>query len=72
MKKIKLTKTRSEIAEEYGIDRRTLQRWLKKEKVAIPNRMLTPREQQLIYQLFGKPESLDTRGRNVFGSSRWR
>lgn len=53
---MKKVKTRQEIAEEYGISRRTLQRWLKKQNINLPNGLLTPKEQEVIYQLFGTPQ----------------
>ena len=36
------SKTRLEIASEYGISRRTLQRWLKKEKIEVTKGLVTP------------------------------
>ncbi len=62
----KKTKTRQEIAAEYGINRRTLQRWLKQEKVKLPKRLLGPREQDKIYQVFGKPER-EAKPKKTFG-----
>ena len=50
------TKTRSQIALEYGITTRTLRRWLKSHKVNIPNRLICPKDQQKIYETFGYPE----------------
>lgn len=49
-------KTRQQIADEYGIDRRTLYRWLKAAGIQLNGRLVTPAEQDLIYQEFGKPE----------------
>lgn len=49
-------KSRQEIAIEYGISRKTLQRWLTKENIALPRRLLLPREQDMIYGRFGMPE----------------
>lgn len=48
-------KNRQEIADEYGICRRTLMRWLKKAGITLDNRLITPREQQLIYEKLGHP-----------------
>ena len=54
------TKTRTELAREFGIDRKTLYRWLKKAGIELSgNSMITPRELELIYLKLGKP-----RGRN--------
>ena len=55
------TKTRQQIAAEYGITTRTFRRWLKKHGVILPNRLLCPREQQTIYTLFGDPNQLINR-----------
>lgn len=51
-------KTRQEIANEFGINRKTLYRWLKNENLQLKNRLVTPDEQAAIYKLFGFPESL--------------
>ncbi len=48
-------KTRQEIADEYGISRRTLQRWLKKMNITLSKGLLTPSEQRQIYRKFGLP-----------------
>ncbi len=48
-------KTRQQIADEYGISARTLRRWLHKSEIHLPNRMLCPKEQLLIYEEFGYP-----------------
>ena len=55
-KKIKKVKTRQQIANEYGISPRTLRRWLKNQKIQLPNRLICPKEQLIIYQCFGQPE----------------
>lgn len=56
---MKKVKTRQEIAEEYGISRRTFQRWLKKQNIELPAGLLTPREQEIIYQNFGYPHRMN-------------
>ena len=48
-------KTRQEIANEYGIDRKTLYRWLKKENIKIPRGLINPKLQSKIYNVLGKP-----------------
>ena len=50
-------KTRQEIANEYGVDRKTLYRWLKRENIEISKGLVTPKEQKLIYDRLGKPEA---------------
>lgn len=52
-------KTRKQIASEYGVDIRTLRRWLKEQQISFPNRMLTPKDQKLIYRVFGWPPCVD-------------
>lgn len=49
-------KTRTQLAAEYGINRRTLYNWLKKEGIQIRKRtLLSVRDLEIIYQHFGKP-----------------
>ena len=53
----KITKTRQQLADEYCIDRKTLYRWLKAMGIQLSSRRLvTPAEQELIYQKLGKPK----------------
>lgn len=53
------TKTRRQLADEYGITPRTLRRWLKKYDIALPNRFLCPKEIEIIYEKFGNPQKED-------------
>lgn len=48
-------KSRQEIAEEFGISTKTLSRWIQKSGLPIPNGLVSPKCQQLIYDEFGKP-----------------
>ena len=48
-------KTRKQIADEYSISERTFRRWLKKAGIHLPNRMLAPNDQAIIYESFGFP-----------------
>jgi hypothetical protein len=48
-------KTRRQIADEFNINERTLRRWLKNAGISLPQRLLTPVEQLVIYQKFGMP-----------------
>ena len=50
-------KTRKEIAEELGISTRTLRRWLKQKGIELPRTLLGPKEQKIIYDAVGKPDS---------------
>ena len=58
-KSITATKTRRQIAAEYGITARTLRRWLKKYNINLPNRLLCPKEQAIIYSYFGDPNTFN-------------
>lgn len=55
-----IVKTRQQIAIEYGISPRTLRRWLKINKINLPNRLLCPYEQEIIYEKFGYPKLEDS------------
>ncbi|MEO1515855.1 MAG: helix-turn-helix domain-containing protein [Bacteroidota bacterium] len=48
-------KTRQQIADEYGISPRTLRRWLKTYNINLPRRLVSPKDQLVIYSVFGKP-----------------
>jgi abortive infection bacteriophage resistance protein len=48
-------KTRQEIAEEYGIDRKTLYRWLRKLNIDLPKGLIFPNFQDVIYKELGRP-----------------
>lgn len=50
-----IVKTRQQIADEYGISRKTLYSWLKKEKIELPRSLVSPKEQNIIYDRFGNP-----------------
>jgi|GEM_PF-1540475 len=48
-------KTRKQLADEYGISRKTLYNWLQAHDVKLPRRLLTVAEQQQIYAVLGPP-----------------
>ena len=48
-------KSRAEVAEEYGINVRTLFRCVKKANIVLPKGLITPFHLQLIYNTFGLP-----------------
>jgi len=51
------TKTRQELANDYGIDRRTLYRWFKEAQIVLSGRgIIKPKELQVIYKILGKPK----------------
>ena len=49
-------KTREQIADEYGICSKTLRRWLKKNEIQLPHRLISPKDQLKIYETFGFPD----------------
>ncbi len=55
LKNYQPVKTRKQIADEYSISERTFRRWLKRAGIVLPKRMLTPLEQDIIYDSFGSP-----------------
>lgn len=48
-------KTRQEVAAEYGIDRKTLNKWFKMADLNIPNGLIKPCNVFKIYDTFGFP-----------------
>ena len=48
-------KTRKEIAEEYGVHPKTLNRWFKKYNFNLPTGKITPKDLIKIYSTFGTP-----------------
>jgi len=50
------TKTRQQIAEEYGIHRSTLDRKLKKLNIQLPRGTIMPKDIKRIYEALGWPE----------------
>lgn len=53
---MEIAKTRQQIADEYGISRKTLSRWLKKADIDLEGYLISPKEQALIYETFGDPQ----------------
>ena len=54
-------KTRQQIAEEYGISRRTLYRILKRYNIELPVGVLPPEAVLRVYQILGKPDDMSNR-----------
>jgi len=52
-------KTKLMIANEYGIDRKTLYRKLKKFKITIARGLVTPKDQERIYNCLGYPNGVE-------------
>ncbi len=56
-------KTRQQIADEYGIGRKTLYRWLKQEGIILRGKSpLSFEEQERIYATFGHPPHIRNTG----------
>lgn len=48
-------KTRKELAAEFKISRKTLSRRLEKENIKLPDGVVLPKEQKIVYEAFGYP-----------------
>ena len=48
-------KTRQEMANEYGVCRKTFYNMLKKANIKLSGRLITPLQQELIYKKLGRP-----------------
>ncbi len=66
MEEIFKPKTRQEIADAYGISRKTFQRWLKKKNITLDAGLIKRPDLELIYQTFGLPPGFDKR--NAYNS----
>jgi DNA invertase Pin-like site-specific DNA recombinase len=53
--KLRRSKSRQEIADEYGISRRTLYRWIQRTEISMPPGLIPPKVQDMIYDEFGSP-----------------
>lgn len=49
------TKTRTQLANEYGISRKTLINRIKKAGISLENGVIMPKTLRLIYERFGRP-----------------
>ena len=58
-------KTRQEVANEYGITRRTLYNWFTSAGLKFDRKILTPRDLTIIYATFGNPRDLENFGGKV-------
>jgi phage antirepressor YoqD-like protein len=50
-------KSKQQIADEYGICTKTLNKWLKEEKIRIKRGLINPKNQAIIYQKLGTPQN---------------
>jgi hypothetical protein len=51
-------KSRQEIANEFGISSKTLSRWFLKENLQIPKGLISPKNQDVIYEKFENKNGL--------------
>jgi hypothetical protein len=51
-----VAKTKQQIADEYGICWKTLDKWLKKNEINIDRGLITPKDQEIIYTKLGFPK----------------
>jgi len=49
-------KTRQELSEIYGINRKTFNRWLTKKNIILPKGLVCPKDQEMIFSTFGEPK----------------
>jgi abortive infection bacteriophage resistance protein len=54
-------KTREEMANLYGVNRKTFVRWLKVRNIKIPEGLICPKDQKLIVEVLGLPQENETR-----------
>ncbi|MFK8006754.1 MAG: hypothetical protein AB8H03_10295 [Saprospiraceae bacterium] len=53
-------KTKQQIANEYGVCVKTLNKWLGKKNIEIPRGLISPMDQKVIYENFGVPKDSDS------------
>lgn len=51
-------KTRQELADEYGIHRRTFYRWLMRDGIILKRGLVKSRDLELIYSAYGLPRKI--------------
>lgn len=62
VKRIYKFKTRTEMADEYGVDRKTLMSKLVKANIDLDKGLISPAEQAKIYDILGKPDVINPLG----------
>jgi len=55
-KLVKSAKSKQQIADEYRICTKTLNKWLKDEKIILRRGLISPKKQELIYKRLGIPK----------------
>jgi len=53
-----VVKTKQQMAEEYGVSRKTFQRLLQKRQIMIARGLIYPKDQEFIYRQLGYPDSI--------------
>ena len=53
-----VVKTKQQMADEYGICRKTLNKLLKKKRIKIARGLIYPKDQELIYSRLGYPHNV--------------
>jgi hypothetical protein len=51
-------KTKQQMADEYGVCRKTFNRLLWKKQIKLDRGLISPKDQQVIYEKLGNPNSL--------------
>jgi hypothetical protein len=51
-------KTRQQLADEYGVCRKTFIRLLRKKRIRLEKGLISPKDQQVIYDKLGNPNGL--------------
>jgi hypothetical protein len=57
-------KTRSQLALEYGVSRKSFYNWLKRRGIKISNGLVTPKEIEFIHNTFGLQRGNNKQGAN--------
>ena len=55
--KIKPAKSKKQIADEYGICVKTLNKWLKEERIILKRGLVKPKYQEIIYKKLNLPKN---------------
>jgi hypothetical protein len=50
-------KSKQQIADEYGVCTKTLNKWLREERIKVKRGLITPKRQAIIYRKLGIPQN---------------
>jgi hypothetical protein len=53
--------TRQQMADNYEICTRTLNKWFKEKGITLPSGLISPKDQEIVYSKIGYPPNLNTR-----------